>query len=104
MRDCRSRIALRSMRATDKSTCDRPLPFRGNRGHAAAQSLDQRLAVPQVLLLGIENAVEGPLLERADVELAAIETCRIADDLDQPVGRVQAPQEIVVLPIGAREE
>src|SRR5262245_36767186 len=59
-----------------------------------------------MLLLDVEDAGEATLLQRQDVDLAAlaVQSRRVADDVDQPVERMQASEQIVVLAVGARQE
>ena len=73
---------------------------------ALPQTGDQLLAVGEVLLLGVEDAAEAALLERQHVDPAGtgLDPGRVADDVDQPVERMQAAEQIVVLAIGAREK
>ena len=73
---------------------------------ALPQTGDQLLAVGEVPLLDIENAAEAAPLERQHVDPAGtgLDPGRVADDVDQPVERMQAAQQIIVLAIGAREE
>ena len=69
----------------------------------AAERRDQGGAVGQVLLFGIEDGSETALLPRGRGTSGG-EAGRIADDVDQPVEGVQAPQQVVVLAVGTREE
>ena len=57
-------------------------------------------------LLGGDDCRKTALLERQHVNSIRlrINTCRIANDVDEPVKRMQAPEEIIVFPIGARQE
>src|SRR5438874_3729000 len=57
-------------------------------------------------LLGGDDCRKAALLERQHVNSIRlrINTCRIANDVDEPVKRMQAPEEIIVFPIGARQE
>ena len=58
-----------------------------------------------MLLLGVEDPAERLLLQRQHIDLAGgLGPGRIADDVDQPIDRVQAAEQIVVLAIGARQE
>src|SRR5262245_66589207 len=59
-----------------------------------------------MFLLDVEDAGEAALLQRQDVDLAglAVQPRRVADDVDQPVERMQAAEQIVVLAVGARQE
>src|SRR3990167_10390895 len=72
----------------------------------AAQRRDQVGAVGQVPLLGVEDRGEAAPLpgERRTPHAAGIEAGGIADDVDQAVEGVQAPEQVVVLAISAREE
>src|SRR5438876_3376478 len=57
-------------------------------------------------LLGGDDGRKAALLERQHVNSIRlrINTCRVANDVDEPVKRMQAPEEIIVFPIGARQE
>src|ERR1700694_700819 len=70
-------------------------------GDAAAQRFDQLFAVAKIRRLRIENFGEGALLECDLVELIRdeVHSGRVANDLDQPIRRVQSPQEIIILAI-----
>src|SRR5262245_2753361 len=59
-----------------------------------------------MLLLGVKDAGEPALLQRQAVALAAlaIQTRRVADDVDQPAERLQPAAQLVVLAVGARQE
>ena len=59
-----------------------------------------------MLFLGVENPDEAPLLERGDIDPIArrIERGRVADDIDQPVERMQTTEQVVVLAIGAGQK
>ena len=56
--------------------------------------------------LGGENRRESPLLERQHVDPIrfGIDPRRVAYDVDEPVKRMQAAEEIIVFAIGARQE
>src|SRR5207247_6197204 len=57
-------------------------------------------------LLGGDDCRKAALLERQHVNSIRlrINTCRVANDVDEPVKRMQPPEEIIVFPIGARQE
>ena len=71
-----------------------------------AQLGDKLGAVRQMRFFCVEDLHEAALLERQHVNSIRlrINTCRIANDVDEPVKRMQAPEEIIVFPIGARQE
>ena len=50
--------------------------------------------------------VNAPLLQRQHIDLVVrrVDPGRVADDVDQPVERVQAAEQVVVLAVGARQE
>src|SRR5262249_6160371 len=55
-------------------------------------------------LFGVEDAQESPLLDLDDVDAAVRNAAAIADDVDEALERVQAAEQIVVLPVPARQE
>jgi hypothetical protein len=81
-------------------------PLAAHLGNAPAQTGDQLLAMGEMFLLGVQDAPEPALLQRQHVDLAGTgrDSGRVADDVDQPVERMQAAEQVVVLAIGAREE
>src|SRR5712671_7105364 len=73
--------------------------------HTPAQPLDKILARDQVLFFGIEYERKGPTLELLDAELGnTLGASRVAHDIDQPIDRVHAAEQIVVFAIGPRQE
>ena len=59
----------------------------------------------QVRLLEVEDRGKALALEGENIEtIVCFAAGRIAHDVDQPVERVQAAEQIVVLAVGAREE
>src|SRR5215467_12764982 len=58
-----------------------------------------------MLLLSVEHLRERAALERRDIDLRnTIGARRVTHDIDQPINRVQAAEQIIVLAIGTREE
>src|SRR5262249_42407856 len=72
----------------------------------AAQRPDKLPPSGVALLLSIQDRSKPAFLERKHIDalLRQVEPCRIADDIDQTVERVQAPEQVVILPVGARQE
>src|SRR6516162_9396834 len=85
----------------------RSLPLRtADLADRAAQAGDQFPTASEVGFLGGENRREPPLLERQHVDPIrfGIDPRRVAHDIDEPVKRMQAAEEIIVFAIGARQE
>src|SRR6516162_9061682 len=85
----------------------RSLPLRtADLADRAAQAGDQFPTASEVGFLGGENRREPPLLERQHVDPIrfGIDPRRVAYDVDEPVKRMQAAEEIIVFAIGARQE
>ncbi len=59
-----------------------------------------------MLLLGVEDLGEATPLQRGHVDpvVRAVDARGVADDVDQPVERVQTAEQVVVLAVGARQE
>src|SRR4051812_35105374 len=64
------------------------------------------MAAGEVLLLDVEDAAESALLQREHVDPGTrrLDPGRVADDVDQPVDRVQTAEQIIVLAVAARQE
>src|SRR3981081_4375262 len=77
-----------------------------HRSHTPPQRRDQVPAVGEMLALGGENLHEAALLERQHVgaSVRGVAPGGVADDIDQPVERMQAAEQVIVLAVGAREE
>src|SRR5262245_17713190 len=90
--------------AQGRSTHPTPLP--ADRADTLAQRGDQVGAVGEVALLDVEHACEAALLQRQHVDqvVRAVDARGVADDVDQPLERMQAAEQVVVLAIGAREK
>jgi hypothetical protein len=75
-------------------------------GDAVPQLRDKSIAVGQVRRFDVEDLGEAPLLQgdHVDAVVHRIGAGRVADDVDQPVERMQAAEQVVVLTIGARQE
>src|SRR5437867_2653549 len=56
--------------------------------------------------LGVEDAAEGAFFKRQHIELtlSGVDSSRVADDVDQPVERVQAAEQIVIFAVAARQK
>src|SRR5262249_20731643 len=67
---------------------------------------DQIAAVGEVRLPGGDDGRKAALLERQHVNSIRlrINACGVANDVDESVKRMQAPEEVIVFPIGARQE
>src|SRR5262249_61358548 len=78
----------------------------GDWGGRGARGGEKLRAASEVGFLGGENRREPPLLERQHMDPVRfrIDSGRVAYDVDEPVKRMQAAEEIIVFAIGARQE
>ena len=81
--------------------CDLESERLSHLGDLRPQCPDQIAALGEVRLLNREDLQKSTFLERDDVEPFTCPASGITDDIDQPIERMQAAEQIIILPIGA---